>query len=444
MLDVLEKLYEHHRVRYVPDIDDPVNIPVGTHPRVSEKLWDLIAFLHAAAARAFRIKQSQEGEFSEEVLNCLQEVERTVDYLEMAGVSELWNFPEYDSYELSVRAISAKSYAELGRIYYREGRYSEALHYLARAAAASNETVFEGMQFSIMQYPVWTRHLVEMGLDNISPDDIARMFLSLQDYGQADNWSQVVTDCDIFIESRYMFGRRSMNPHALRMNSPYIDDYELFVLGDMTWGEFWHSARAWASVQLSPTDLMKLKEAEKKSASESRLRNYFFGRGWNELPDLARERLIDADRIWNSPGKASWEAIFNDLRIATEEMCHQFLWQPLLNHSGVSPTLLGMLQKELVADGRPSISNCIDVCKHESFGSFLIQRKVGDGDKEFLTKQLPEEMSRLRDNRNRAEHERGEPWHREEVRPFFNSFLAIGQPGVLSELARIGRRLRRG
>ena len=67
-----------------------------------------------------------------------------------------------------------------------------------------------------------------------------------------------------------------------------------------TWGEFWHSAKTWASRQLSPSEYRKMRDRDENDAAERRLKNYFFGSSWSSLPERARQALITADTVWNS------------------------------------------------------------------------------------------------------------------------------------------------
>ena len=99
----------------------------------------------------------------------------------------------------------------------------------------------------------------------------------------------------------------------------------------LSWSEFWHSARAWASAQLSPSEYKKMREDDEKNAAETRLKNYFFGSTWSYLPERAQERLINADLIWNSPQRVSRESVLNDLLRAAEEMCERFIVQPFMD-----------------------------------------------------------------------------------------------------------------
>ena len=106
------------------------------------------------------------------------------------------------------------------------------------------------------------------------------------------------------------------------LNAEVGDD----LRGMVTWREFWHGAKAWASAQLSPSEYRKMREKDERDAAERRLETYFFGRNWSYLTGRAQERLINADILLNSTQRVALESVLNDLWIATEEMCFQVVW----------------------------------------------------------------------------------------------------------------------
>lgn len=94
--------------------------------------------------------------------------------------------------------------------------------------------------------------------------------------------------------------------------------------------DFWHHASGWLEARLQPSDLRELLNEREDSASEKRLRIYFFGDElWAKLPERAKCSLISADRDWFGGSLARTEAVLNELKIATEELMHNGLWKPL-------------------------------------------------------------------------------------------------------------------
>ena len=218
-----------------------------------------------------------------------------------------------------------------------------------------------------------------------------------------------------------------------------IEDEEMEM--SLSWSEFWHSARAWASAQLSPSEYRKMREDDEKDAAEHRLKNYFFGNDWPYLPDRAQERLINADIIWNSTQRVSRESVLNDLLRAIEKMCERFIFQSLMNEEGTKSQILSIEAK--VADKHRSlgIREHIEICELPSLPSLLTEHSLADGEVRFLTEDLPASMRNLARARNPAEHDTGASVLPALVDSAYRLFLGIGQPGVLPQLARIGRKL---
>ena len=123
-LEWFEHLYRSHRVPYIPDADDGLD----NHD-------ELFTYLHIAAARAFRIRNGKE--VSEEALDCLIEVERTMALLRPMSGEPSEFYIEAPSLYTSAGAIVAMAHVELWRIRKSEGHYTDALHYLSMAAQYS-------------------------------------------------------------------------------------------------------------------------------------------------------------------------------------------------------------------------------------------------------------------------------------------------------------------
>ena len=472
ILKSLERLYHRHQISYEPDAGIPVENDfqeslISGHQLIPGPLRDLITFIHIAAAWAFRIKRAQGGGLDEVALDCLREVNRAMVRLSLLnrserGIGEVLNRDPAQTFLLSTYAVGAKALAELGLVQHRQGNYAEALHYIARAvfeasyAAAhyvadepyAAESDMEGVALATSLS--LNEHLIS-GLDNITHQEIASVWQKLKEVGQPDSWVRVDQDCNYMLEAfeqPYLFSNQDGYPVPgiidWFQDFTVTTDPALAAVGaPLTWTEFWYGAKVWVSAQVSAGDLLKLRDTERKTASENRLRNYFFGQDWAGLPESAKLRLVEADRIWNSPETMAWEAVLNDFRIAVEEMCQTFLWQPLTSsNTGVSPALLENLKQSLEPQGRIPIAGCRTLCKDGGFADFLRRRKASPSDIKFLTCDLPTAMDWLRRPRNRAEHE-SHSWSRDEVRPYFNRFLGVNEQGILPELARIGRKLRR-
>ena len=223
------------------------------------------------------------------------------------------------------------------------------------------------------------------------------------------------------------------------------------------WGEFWHSAGAWATAQLSPSEYRKLRDDDQKHEAEHRLKSYFFGDDWSHLPERTQERLITADINWYSSQRTSREAILNDLLRAMESMCYEYIWLPL---ASVEPSKWFRELDEFEAHREkirtrpyprsqdPDIGDLLWVCEQPFLERFLKDRQLECSEIQFLTQTLPRSGRLLKDYRNPAEHDLSGAArqgrtnrHDEEAFHAFRAFLGIDQKGVLPELARIARKI---
>ena len=473
LLVTLKRLYERHKVPYDPDGDSwSETVPPGfvgsSQPTIPEKIRNLTTFLHVAAARAFTIKRIQGGGIDEEALECLREVPRTLDRLYTNGLSDLIDQNSSQSFQLSADAVAAKAFVELGRVSCREGRYADALHHFTLAAFnasyAAERYIAEGGD---SLQPVGSEKvpmepscdiascILEDGLDTTSAGEITSIFMRLKAHGQASDWAQVAQDCNtLLVESDYAFGAQlDSYVRAVGDETEYITEWVLVepdLVRDekgetLSWREFWHAAKAWASAQLSPNEYKKLREEDEKSASQRRLKCYFFVNCWDELPQRAKDRLVVADTIWNAPERMAWEAVLSELRIAAEDLFDKYVFQPL-NDKGVDINLelLGIMNEAKASTEHSQLFFFSKMCRCRGFENLLNRWKVKQGDVKWLTAELPTMFDRLRQARNSAEHGDGDSWYREDVRPFFHAFLGVGQQGVLPELARVGRILKKG
>ena len=412
ILRALELSYRNYQVPYEPDDEssDGTDFQFSLETErliIPNRVRTLVTFLHVAAARGFRLKQSQGGQLSEEAIHCFSEVVRTNDRLYRAGLGDLLDSDSSFRFLLSADAVSAKASVEIARVRLAEGHYEEALGFMSRAAFESHYAVERHLEqgdatdYRSERNPVpmapscsMTDQIVRKGLDNTSSVEVASIFLRLKEYGRAKSWLEVAKDCERLFYSVYIFGAEENS--YVRFQGEGSEGITEWIarqpelvrneLGEsLSWGEFWHGAKAWAAAQLNQREYQSLRQADEEASAESRLKAYFFTECWSTLSNRCKERLIDADRVWNSPGNASWEAIFNDLRIAVEDMCQQFLWQHLLANRGVNQDLLSLLKKGINVDGRPGLHDCIEICEHPEFANFLTERRVEQYDRDFLT-----------------------------------------------------------
>ena len=465
-LDWFEHLQHSRCVPYIPDVDDGL-----------DNHHELFFYLHIAAARALRIRKG--NELSEEVLDCLIEVERTMVRLGATSKGPGFFFGEAPSFYTSAGAILSMVFVDLWRIRQAEGRYADALHYLSSAAryydgAAQNfygEYINELWPEIAEEEHSWESRLQRLltGLD-VSAEDAVQTFQTIRsDKGSDFDWAQVARDCRSIADSSARAWQSADNTEqdygpihlwgdedAATLDRMLDELYELRdkrgihleitdeVWGPVTWNQFWHKAEAWTRTQLSPSEYRKMREDDEKHAAETRLKNYFFGNNWSHLPERAQRGLITADVLLNLIPRVRLEALLNELRIATEEMCYQVIWQPLKSTSR-SPSfeLLNEVAK-LEEKQRFSDLGIADyewICRQKWYREFLDMTKLDSRDVRFLTGQLPEDISQLRSERNVAEHEVDMSPVPDSPQSFYRGFLGIGREGVLPQLARIGRKL---
>ncbi|MDP2952247.1 MAG: hypothetical protein Q8O76_02880, partial [Chloroflexota bacterium] len=207
---------------------------------------------------------------------------------------------------------------------------------------------------------------------------------------------------------------------------------------------FWHVAQGWAEAQLSPSDLRELLKETEDEAAKKRLKTYFFeGELWNQMPERAQRGLVDADRAWHSTRAGRIEAIFNDLQVATESLCYACIWEGLRSGKGKQSILDFVRRDAELQEGRrnPTLADHAWVCRQPFFKEFMAAHNLAQGEREFLTHELPSALDELRRLRDVAQHDPKRTWRKEEVTPIFKRFLGIGQEGVLPRLAGVQRKI---
>ena len=390
-------------------------------------------------------------------------------------------FDEASSCFTSAGAILAMVFMDFWRIRKAEGCYADALHYLAAAAryydgAGAGANFYGGEGIDELWPEIaeeehyWESHLHNLltGLD-VSAEDVVQTFQTIRSGKGSDfDWAQVARDCRSIADSSaraWQFAiktEQDYNPihlwgdeDAATLDRMLDELYELRdkrgihleitdqEWGPVTWNQFWHKAEAWTRTQLSPSEYRKMREEDEKHAAETRLKNYFFGSDWSCLPERAQERLISADVTWNSQQRVSRESILNDLLRATEEMCERFIFQSLMNEERTKSQILSIEAKVAERHRSLSVRQFIEICKLPSLPSLLLERNLAKSEITFMTKDLPTALRQITDARNSAEHEIGTstPTPPALVDSAYRLFLGIGQPGVLPQLVRIGRKL---
>ena len=503
--NLLDRLYEQHRIPYEPDQGHGIKSYLDHLEWVEDILFhrdyeedgyspedftsegfcrsltlppdlrDLLVFLHVAAARAFLLKR-RHG-YSDDVRDCLREVERTIGRLKLAGLDMSPMFQHSIGLFQSAYAVSAMSFVELGCISYREGRHAEALHYFAEADGYyvpsayptddDEDWPFEWVFLASLPAEESARtHLRERISDYrfggyrgeglyVSLEEVVGAFHAIRANRDPEtDWNQVAQDCMRlsntyllrFIECEDEYQEYMEEGYSLE---EFIDRRVLVEDhadggSQVRWGLFWYGAYVWASSQLSRSAFQEMQAEYERNAGEQRLKTYFFGSSWSYIPERAQRRLINADLLLNSPQMIALDSLLNELRVATEEMCFEVIWQPLSNARSGSSDLLEFLKikRTLVERNRdPSITQYISICRSDWYRSFLVSQGIENDDIRFLTTTLPRDMSQLKTERDLAEHRPGRPISRTSVESFYKGFLGIGRSGTLPRLISTARNL---
>ena len=464
--DCLDWMYRKHRVpSYQPDVDD------------SENLIDLVVELHISAARAFKLKQLEPNNMSEEWVSRLRSVESTVRRINTIA-SPYW----HPSFAVSTDAIWGMTQLELSRISRKDGSYADAVEYLGQAAYSYAEAFGQLGDFRTAEALLgidvfgnagpadkhggspWTSSLdwdeetvknAELSAQReiksrftplqVSLEEAACLFNLLKQSKTTDdvNWREIAEDCEGLAVLPLM------DRDVFTGVKDFVENEEGNL--SLSWSEFWYGAGAWATAQLSPSEYRKMREDDEKHAAETRLKNYFFESGWVSLSERARERLISADRDWNSRERVSKEAILRHLLRATEQMCFDFIWRPLEDSVAQGNNLPGFTNRmsELAKKRRsPSVHDYSWACQSVFCGQSLAQDTLSSSEIKFIKSRLPEAMKRLNSASGPADHEpegyeSERSFSNDDLRSFFREFLGIGLPDILPELARIGRKLQR-
>ena len=266
VLEILDDMYRHHRVPYEPDNDDTeireylrstasITFEEAELP-FPRKLTDLLIFIHVAAARAFVMKE--DSGLSEEVVDCLDEVERAWQRLHRAGfpgsVSPDVHTTEFYEIFHSIDAVSAIALAERSRATRDQGHYAEALHMLATAderyssgallvmGPSSSELWPLGREKAILHHPPVFNQFVEFltGM-HVPIEYVLETFNMLRASMPDVDWTQVTRDCRRLADATYLCF--PVDPGLIGVDDKYGNDYE--ELWDLSEEYLFDEASSW-------------------------------------------------------------------------------------------------------------------------------------------------------------------------------------------------------
>lgn len=201
--------------------------------------------------------------------------------------------------------------------------------------------------------------------------------------------------------------------------------------------EFLTYARGLCTTKLSPDAYRRLREEDEGHAARDRLRRYFFGDLWNELPSESQDALIAADKVfWSTEGRKG--DILENLRLAVEPVVELRLlapfrsWHSLKERQESSSPLaternvflrLSRLLKELWGD-------------NQLFGEFT--RTVFPDTPKAFWRDLRTALYTLRDLRSAAAHpDDRQPIGEDRISEQYRRFIGIGERGVIPQLIRL-------
>lgn len=446
------------RIPYVPDSDDPPDFST------------LSRYIYVGAASALR--HLRRDGFSDYVRQTLNEVWRFLRILEKEGYIERVvgyseeKLPPYET--ASLHGVASLVLSGIFHIKYRNGEYEEALFvaldvlwdrgYLEEASSYGGpmspaemrriftEVVSEGSHPSNDARNVEEEKRYEKELDvyqtiqcvglgrALTPQQIVDAFEGLRMQGKSEDWGHVASVCKRFVSDWEYSEDRSL---LLERVTDTDGREEPWIL-------YWRGAEAWASAQLEPNQLLDLWHQQERDASQKRLKRYFFGEAWRNIPEKAQGRLVNADHLWFSNARgAATDGVLNDLQVAAQYMCYDFIWEPLRMAKG-DQNLLQFVNKdnELNIKNRfPTLWDYAWVCRQRFFKTFVQGFGLKEGDQLFLTECLSEDLDFLRRGRVVSEKDPNMRLHPEDIERLVKLFLGIGQPGVLRRLAEIGPKL---
>ncbi len=428
IVDKLDALCEKKRVPYKPDEEeDPITLYIYTHIEASRLVWLL--------------KTEQYSERTRETLdNSIIVFNRC-----FSAINGYPQAPWSQEYSVSLGAVGSFLYVTQFSLRKSDGDYEKALKSLFWGFS---QNFMASVSFPKHGFPnpnaiplissinsignVWEYTPWMLDLD---PQEIANCFEAIRTRSDSKDLKEVADICSYFV--------------TVTKNWWPDEEQEIEVKDAKgeSWSlpEYWQNALGWVDAQLSPSEFKEIINEREEQAAEQRLLKYFFEEDlWNWLPDRTKSSLISADRDWFSSSNTRIEAILNELKIAVEELLIKEFWDPMMkwfeekgqNNKGAQVFL--DLKTELTARRKsPTILDFEHICRMQITGAYLVEKGVPREDRIWFIQNLQKSLFPLRQARNRAEHESGNRWTREELNGFYCEFVGIGQLGVIKELSKL-------
>ena len=269
----------------------------------------------------------------------------------------------------------------------------------------------------------WDRHKESLHKEAIEA------FTSLRENSSTDtDWSDVYKHVQMVLKA---------------MESELIDP-------ELNHSPYWREARGWLEgSKLEPGELRDELRKEEDEKAEQRLKKYFFADDqWSALPERARKRLVEADRVWYSHRYGDPGITLESLKVAVEETLFDLLWKPCFQWIDVSGNrgleVLDVLNisNELKKQNRnPSLLEFESMVESKGLATYLSTVDVSSENLTFV-QTLRRSLESLRKARTPVAHDNGgSVVTSEQVAPLYKKFLGLGEEGILPRLASIRARL---
>ena len=256
-------------------------------------------------------------------------------------------------------------------------------------------------------------------------ENAIKAFDALVDEDSRDtDWTQLANYCWFFSKNWHLL--------SLPVESKHIPEQE-------TVSESWTIAHGIVLNMMSNDDRIKELRRNRDYQIEDRLRLYFFGETWHDLPDKARAALISADREYeNTLGRRP--IIFDHLRHAARAIMVESLWKPyreFLRDKAASglKDLSNLQQVRQIIEDDQSEPDLAPLVNSPHFDEFL---GTISGDTKFV-RRLPDKLLDLNEWANKVSHEHhwGYKGFEGQIRDTYAEFLGIGRNGILPRLMRL-------
>lgn len=401
----------------------------------------LYIYIHLEASRLIRLLKF--GIYSEKVRESLDSAIKAYNWIFKSLDNNNSTLPWSDDYTSSLEAVASFLFMTQYLVLKSDSDYEDALTslansishghmaYLSYSIGKKKNAISELSRFKVisdLRYETpWMKDL--------DPQEIVNVFESLRKRGNLKDPKSLTGICDLlaYISSVMWIGLEEGYQVLDSQGEPWHPE------------DYWKHVSGWVEARLSQSEFIEVLGKRDEQMAQQRLISYFFGHElWQVLPEKTQQALVSADRDWFSGVEIRQEAVLNDLVIATQELLIEGLWKPLekwLNSTKLRETYqrdyLHFKDKLASRKGPSTLRILADICKSSISQEYLTSIGKSPEDKKWFIRVLHKRIHRLHDKRNLAEHESGISWTRSELSEFYNSYIGIGEEGIIFRLGRI-------